>query len=115
MCGSVECMDALIKAGANPNSKTLPNITPAHLIAQNGCLMALEKLQEWNMDMNSVDKYGRPPINYAINNGQMEMVNELQKLGCKPVITVGQLYAAFGGKKLSAVKNLDNLMLHDAK
>jgi ankyrin repeat protein len=78
--GQLTCLDALLKAGANPNTPLKGDgATPVYAAAQNGQLTCLDALLKAGANPNTPYKDGATPLRIARHFGHTECVALLQR------------------------------------
>lgn len=82
--GDLPEVEALIKAGADPNAPDYDNRLPVHLAAAEGRLSILRYLHKrHHVDLNVVDRWGGTPLLEALKNHHVETVDFLVSQGAK--------------------------------
>ncbi|OCL09903.1 hypothetical protein AOQ84DRAFT_246552, partial [Glonium stellatum] len=65
-------VEALLKAGANPNQADFNHITPLHSAAGNGNLEVIRILLDYNASKEVTDQGGETPLDWAVKAGHKE-------------------------------------------
>ena len=73
----IDCLNDLIKQGADPNSQDSDKETLLHLAAKSNQKHIIELLLKCGADIKIVDKYGRSPLFFACMYGHLEIVKLL--------------------------------------
>ncbi|XP_071135977.1 E3 ubiquitin-protein ligase HACE1-like isoform X1 [Mytilus edulis] len=76
-CGSYECLNILLKKGANVNFQDMSGCTPLHLAARNGQRKCINKLLEYKADVNIRNNEGLTTIHWLAVNGRTELLHDL--------------------------------------
>lgn len=78
-CQGVECVEALLKAGADVNAVDADNISPIRASVAKDLLAynTMETLVTWGADVNVQDKYGFTPLHVAALNELSQCVDAL--------------------------------------
>lgn len=105
-CQMKEIVQALLKRGANPNTKRLDTYTPLHVAAKNGLTAMCNKLLEAGALVNTQIKSGRTSLHLAAE-GHPDTVKLLLSDGANPLLTgwdkaTPLMAAIFSGDTLSA-------------
>ncbi|KAG8190356.1 hypothetical protein JTE90_022005 [Oedothorax gibbosus] len=91
--GDPDCLDLLINAGADPSTPDIHGAFPVHYAAQmcgpnsemgndvRAGLAVLRKLLERGVDVECVDRDGRPPLLWAASGGSSDAILALVKAG----------------------------------
>jgi cytohesin len=82
--GSASAIQALLKAGADPNAKGDFGITPLHLAAFSGSVPAIEVLLRAGVDPMQKNTGRRTPLHCAAEGGSPSAVEILLKAGADP-------------------------------
>lgn len=83
-CQSSDVTAALLKAGANVNSKDIYHCTALHHASNNNQLEILQTLLNGQADVNAQDKEGKTALHYAVGARAVPIIKELLKRGCDP-------------------------------
>ena len=84
--GSIQCMEWLLKHGADTDAMTTTQRTPLHLAAENGATDAIGLLSERGAELNAQDTKGRTPLHRAAYEGQAEAAEMLIALGASTTL-----------------------------
>lgn len=77
--GKLEYTDALLDAGANPDSKDINGNTPFHIATRRGDVEFVCKLSNWRVDLEAINNDGWRPIHSARDD--LDMIKTLNKHG----------------------------------
>ena len=79
--GNLQCMDILIKAGADVNSKAQGGHTALNVAVWRNNVQAVNKLTRAGANVNSVNLYGRTALFHAARHGYHQCVKVLIEAG----------------------------------
>ena len=79
--GNLQCMDILIKAGADVNSKAQGGHTALNVAVWRNNVQAVNKLTHAGANVNSVNLYGRTALFHAARHGYHQCVKVLIEAG----------------------------------
>lgn len=92
---AVGCVDALLKAGHDPNAVSTSNSTPLHLAAVDGDLASATLLTAAGATLDSRDSQGNTPLFRAANARRFEMAKYLLQQGADPRIRNANAASAY--------------------
>jgi len=79
--GSVECVHALLAAGADVEAADLHGSTALHRASYFGTKKVIAALVELGASLEATDRFGRTPLHVAADNGAVDACRLLLKLG----------------------------------
>ncbi|MDB6121389.1 MAG: tankyrase-2-like isoform [Pedosphaera sp.] len=79
--GDIEVVQALLKAGANPNPETGPSFTPLHAACVDGHSAVASLLLKAGANVNAVTRLGATPLHQATEWGDPETIKLLLAAG----------------------------------
>ncbi len=86
--GAAEVMEALLDAGADPESRTTNGAAPLHFAAASGDAASIRVLVGRGADANATEpRWGQTPLMFAAAKGRAEAVSALLELGARPDVT----------------------------
>jgi ankyrin repeat protein len=86
--GSLDSLEALLAAGADPNSpREFTQCTPLHQAAQLGQSQLIVPLVTSGGRLTAPDYRGRTPLHYAAEYGHMATCRTLYELGADPTVS----------------------------
>lgn len=91
--GGVECLDALLKAGANPNVSAPGGFTPLHVAAESGHEHMTSALLGAGADANAKNDQGQTPAAVAASWGHRAVAETLLRASAGDERSVDQLMA----------------------
>lgn len=77
--GAFECLQYLLKRGAEPNLPDRQGITPLQVASRNGFVRCIIKLLENGADIGLKNNEGMTAIHWLSSNGRTEVLVEIQK------------------------------------
>jgi ankyrin repeat protein len=72
-------LEALLKAGVNPDARGPSSLTMAHTAAGSGCLKTLQLLVRFNANLSLANRYGWTVVQYAVADGDLDLLKFVHK------------------------------------